>query len=203
MDTERHLDAHDALALAAATEQGVRAAITPSDRFSYAVWAIVWPLGFMALWFTFGDDPIVDVAWIGSVAYVVCISAGVVATWAHFGVRMRGVVGSSSSLGRNWALVWLGGFAACLAVTAGIDGVVQSDAAMDLIAVCLATFTVGMIYTATGAVIGDAVMTRTGLWLLATCVVAALVGPYGHLVVIAVGGVIGFGAAAITTSGRQ
>ena len=190
------LDHRDALDLAEATERDTRAAITPSNRFVYATWAIAWPLGFGARWITAGDDPIVDSSSAGTLIYSICILTGVIVTAAHYTRRARGVTGTSTRIGRNWAFVWIAAFTACITTTARIGNAVPSDAAMDLIAACLVTFTVAVVYTAAGAAIDDRTLYLTGLWLLATCGTAAIVGPYAHLIVIAVGGAIGFTAAA-------
>ncbi|MEO1057460.1 MAG: hypothetical protein AAFY28_11150 [Actinomycetota bacterium] len=193
------LDHRDALELAEATERNARAAITPSNQFAYTTWAIAWPLGFGARWITAGDDPIIDASWAGNLIYSICVIAAIVVTAAHYARRARGVTGTSSRIGRSWAFAWIAAFAVCITTTAGIGNVVSSDAAMDLIAACLVTFTGAVIYTAAGAVIDDRTLNLTGLWLLATCATAAIVGPYAHLAVIAVGGAIGFTAAAVAT----
>lgn len=185
---EREPSLPEMLAIAERYGDDAARRLEPDERVLYGAWGSAWLLGFLALWLTAGEDPRVDAARPAGWLFAGLMVAAVVVTIVHVSRRVSGLHGPSVEMGRRYSAAWSVAFVTYGLVLAGLERAGATGEVADLVPPLLACFIVAMLYMAGGAVFGDRLQFRIGVWISLCVGAGAVAGAPAHFLVLGLGG---------------
>lgn len=186
---EAVLDLAASAALIDAQRERLAAATDVDGRLLFGVWGVAWLVGFGALYFVSGDDPVLP--WSPAAAGVLFAAldvAAIVVTTVHIARRTAGLRGTSATQGAMYGWAWFLGFAAIGGLGYALGRAGASIEVISATMTIVPALLVGTLYIAGGAIWQDRTQFALGVWILLVTIVAALVGAPGLLAVMAVAG---------------
>jgi len=199
---EADLDAAGALGIVAQQRQAAQTGLRTDSRVFYATWAVVWLVGFGALWVSTGPHPDDYPPPWGWAVLGVLILAGIAINIVYPAVRWRGIRGLTVRAGTMWGISWFIGFLGAMAAAARLSEQLTPSQGLVLYNLLCALIP-GLLYMGLGTFTHDTPVFLVGAWWVVIAVAATLVGLPAGLLVMALAGCTGMVVMLIVESVRR
>ncbi len=196
-ETEAPLTAEQALALAGRQQQRMDAVALRPVMLILIAWGLAWGIGFMAVWLSRAESPVIapGAAWavFGSLLIAAVVTSGVAG--ARIGRGVRG--GDGGFVGGVYGFSWAIAPLAITAMGVAFARAGAEPAVLDLFYPAAYSLVVGMLYIVGAALFRAVPMLFLGGWILLVGTVAPFFGTPNHYLVMSVAAGGGFLAGAV------